>query len=345
MMTQTKFQIRNFPRNRFMGSKHRLLDFIHENVQDYKFNTVLDAFSGSAAVAFMFKNMRKSVDSNDVLKYSYHISKAIVENKKVTLSKNDIETLLEENRRCGNFIQNTFKGLYFSNAENKFLDQTIANIGDLNNSFKKSIALAALARACLKKRPRGVFTYTGMRYNDGRKDMKLSFQQQFINSIELFNEAVFDNGKNNKAFNQDVFNLEDTDYDVVYFDPPYCSLYSDNDYSRRYHFIEGLVSYWSHVKVNHDTKTKKFNRIVSPFDTKRTVYDAFERLFEKFKDSIIIVSYSSNSLPTMNEMLTIMKKFKSTVKVAEFSHKYSFGTQRSNLRNNTVREFLFIGDD
>jgi DNA adenine methylase len=344
-MTQTKFQIRNFPRNRFMGSKHRLLDFIHENVQDYKFNTVLDAFSGSAAVAFMFKNMRKRVDSNDILKYSYHISKAIIENEKVTLSKNDISSLLEENKEHGNFIQKTFKGLYFSNAENKFLDQTISNIKELNNPFKRSIALAALARACLKKRPRGVFTYTGMRYDDGRKDMKISFAQQFTNSIEIFNEAVFDNGKKNTALNEDVFNLEDTNYDAVYFDPPYCSLYSDNDYSRRYHFIEGLVSYWSHVKVNHDTKTKKFNRIVSPFDTKRTVYDAFERLFDKFKDSTIIVSYSSNSLPTMNEMLSIMKRFKSNVKVAEFSHKYSFGTQHSNLKNNTVREFLFIGDE
>jgi len=66
--------------------------------------------------------------------------------------------------------------------------------------IKNHFALAALTRACLKKRPRGIFTYTGYRYDDGRADLKVSLQQHFIDNINSFNLAVYDNGKENKSF-------------------------------------------------------------------------------------------------------------------------------------------------
>ena len=343
MNEEIKAKMMKFPRTRYMGSKQKLLEFIYENVKDFKVSKVLDAFSGSGSVASLFKVMGKEVHANDFMMYSYIIAKATIENNTQKLNGGDVEILLKGENSHHDFISKTFNGLFFNDEDNNFLDQTYANIQLLKDPYKKALALAALARSCVKKRPRGIFTYTGMRYNDGRKDLRMSLQEQFLSSIELLNNAIMENKKNNKAFNEDVFKLKDEDYDLVYIDPPYCSIHSDNDYSRRYHFVEGLMSNWSHVKINHGTKTKKFNKFITPFDSKTTVYDAFDKLFAKFKNSILVVSYSSNSLPTLNEMVKIMKKYKSKVLVKKIDHEYSFGTQEKNLKNNKVEEYLFIG--
>jgi len=345
MKTHIKAGLENFPRTRFMGSKQKLLHFIHENVKNFDFETVLDAFNGSASVGYLFKVMGKQVHTNDFLKYSYIIAKATIENNNVKLTKNDVNFILNSKQEHNQFISKTFKNIYFEDDDNIFLDQTLANIMAMTHPMKNTIALSALARACVKKRPRGIFTYTGNRYDDGRRDLRLSLKEQFLESIETINKSVFDNKKKNKSFNTDVFKLKKSNYDLVYIDPPYCSIHSDNDYSRRYHFVEGLMSNWSHVIINPNTKTKKFDKFPTPFDSKKTVYEAFDKLFAQFNKSIILVSYSSNSLPNMKEMIDILSRHKKNVKVKKCAHKYSFGNQSKNLNNNKVEEYLFIGTD
>jgi len=328
-----------------MGSKRKLLESIYENVKHMDGEKVLDAFSGSGCVSYLFKSMGKEVTSNDFLQYSYYISKATIENSFCKLNENDITDLISTSREHKNFVSITFKDLYFTDEENDLIDRIYNNIQFLDNEYKRALALSSLARACVKKRARGIFTFTGNRYDDGRRDLKISLLDQFIESIDILNKSVFDNGKSNRAYNLDVFCLPDVNYDLVYLDPPYCSLHSDNDYSRRYHFVEGLMSYWTHVKINYSTSTKKFYKFKTPFDSRGTVYDGFDRLFKKFSKSDLIVSYSSNSLPTLEEMISLIKKYKSDVKVIEFDHKYSFGNQKVGLENNSVKEYLFIGLD
>ena len=70
----------NFPPTKFMGSKQALLPFIFEHIGKLKFDTVLDAFSGSGCVAYEFKLLGKTVTTNDYLHFSYTISKALIEN-------------------------------------------------------------------------------------------------------------------------------------------------------------------------------------------------------------------------------------------------------------------------
>ena len=90
------------------------------------------------------------------------------------------------------------------------------------------------------------------------------------------------------------------------------------------------------------TKTKKFKSYPTPFSTRAGTEAAFDAIFSKMQNSIIMVSYSSNSLPTRDEIVALMKKYKSGVDVIEVDHRYSFGTQhRSN--KNAVQEYLFVG--
>jgi DNA adenine methylase len=335
--------LEHFPGTRYMGSKYRILPFVWRCVEDLQFQSVLDAFSGSGCVSYMFKQQGKRVISNDFMHFAYHFGKAIIENSEVSLDDDDVRMLMHSNSNAGAFIADTFRGLYFTDAENEFLDSLRANIELLENPSKESLALAAISRACMKRRPRGIFTFVGDRYDDGRRDLQVTLQQHFLENVEAFNAAVFDNGQQNLALNCDVFDL-DASADLVYLDPPYYTPHSDNDYTRRYHFVEGLVRQWRGVKIQYDTKTKKFKRYDTPFISKDTVHDAFDRLFERFQRSILVVSYSSNSIPEKGDLAAMLKKYKSRVRVHQVQHRYSCGTQRQTAGRsaNQVREFVFV---
>ena len=206
------------------------------------------------------------------------------------------------------------------------------------------LLMTALIRACTKKRPRGIFTYTGQRYNDGRKDLQKSLEQQFLEAVEAVNNAVFDNGGpiNPEMGMQWICVLEQAD--LVYIDPPYYSPLSDNEYVRRYHFVEGLARDWQGVEIQQHTQTKKFKSYPTPFSTRKGAADAFDRLFKKFANSVLIVSYSSNSLPTQDEMVALMAKYKEHVEVIPVDYRYSFGNQGdAKTHRNSVQEYLFVG--
>ena len=338
-------QMSRFPTSRYMGSKHAVLPFLHDQLEGVKFKTVLDAFSGSGSVGYLLKCMGKSVTCNDFLNFAYHTANAAVANSQDLLCPEEVAALLSPHPNPPKFIEETFSGLYYSDAQNRVLDNLIANAREMRNPAKQSIAYAAIARACLRLRPRGIYTYTGIRYLDGRRDLTLSLEEHFRGAVKLFNEAVFDNGQPCHALNRDVFTIPaEQHYDLVYFDPPYVSPHSDNDYTRRYHFVEGLTRYWEGLEIQHETTTKKFRRLASAFDSKRTIHDAFSRLFEGYRDSTIVVSYSSNSIPNKEEMTELLGRYK-TVTVYEQDHRYSFGTHGHKVgdNQNAVKEYLFIG--
>ena len=337
-------QVSLYPPTRFMGSKRILLGEIWNVASRFEFDSVVDLFSGSGIVGYMFKSHGKTVISNDYMAMSATFTKAMVENNTVTLPIAEAEKLLIKQGEVDHFVSDTFKDLYYTDEENELIDILRTNIAAIDDQYKKAIAMTALIRACTKKRPRGIFTYTGHRYDDGRKDLQKSLSQQFLEAVEAVNNAVFDNHKTNKSVNGDAMALEVEKPDLVYIDPPYYSPLSDNEYVRRYHFIEGLARDWKGVEIQEHTKTKKFKSYPTPFSTKNGAYDAFDKLFSKFSDSILIVSYSSNSLPTQEDMVELMKKYKKHVEVVPVDYKYAFGNQAdAKTHRNSVQEYLFIG--
>jgi DNA adenine methylase len=337
-------QMEKFPPTRFMGSKQNLVQYIWGVASQFDFDSVLDLFSGSGVVSYMFKTQNKQVFSNDYMAFSATFAKALIENNNVTLTEDDIQILCDPETPKDYFVSSTFKDLYFSDSDNHFIDTVRANLPRLKNQYKKALAISSLVRACLKKRPRGIFTYTGFRYDDGRRDLTLSLKDQFLEAVQLFNEAVFDNKKINKSRHGDAMTCR-YKADLIYIDPPYYSPFSDNEYVRRYHFVEGLARNWEGVEIQHHTKTKKFKSYPTPFSSRKGAYEAFEILFRRYKENIILVSYSSNSLPTKDEMLSLMAKYKKNVDVISIDYRYSFGNQGHKVgdNNNQVKEYLFVG--
>lgn len=338
-------QMRKFPPTRYMGSKKKLLENIWNVASQFEFDSVLDLFAGSGVVSYMFKTQGKQVFSNDYMAFSATMNEALIENSKYTLTEKDLETLMSENREVDEFVSTTFKELYFCDEDNEFIDLIRANVHKLQYKKKKALVIAALSRACMKKRARGIFTYVGLdeRYDDGRRDLRLTLKEQFLEAVEIFNGAVFDNGQKNKSRNGDAMTSR-LKADLVYIDPPYFSPLSDNEYVRRYHFVEGLAKDWKDVDIQWDTKTKKIKNYPTPFSSQVGAKEAFDKLFKKHKDSILMISYSSNSLPSKAEIFELLSKYKNNVEVIEVDHRYSFGNQgeKVNDNKNKVKEYLFV---
>ena len=100
-----------FPSLRFMGSKFRLLSWISQIASELRFETVLDAFSGSGCVAYLFKSLGKAVTANDAMNISATIARALIENRETIIAPEELRLLLEYDSRHLTFIQQTFDGI------------------------------------------------------------------------------------------------------------------------------------------------------------------------------------------------------------------------------------------
>lgn len=338
-------QALKYPSTRYMGSKNKLLTQIWGVASQFEYEHVVDLFSGSGIVGYMFKAHGKSVLSNDYMAMSSTFAKAMIENNGETLGQKAAIKLIDTAYESDGFVADKFAGLYFSDEENQLIDSLRVGIAKIRNPHKRAIAMSALIRACLKKRPRGIFTYVGHRYDDGRKDLSMSFRQQFLEAVAVIDGAVFDNGRLNKARNGDAMTVKPVRDSLIYIDPPYYSPLSDNEYVRRYHFVEGLARDWRGVEIQEHTLTKKFKSYPTPFSSRKGAAEAFDALFKRFRNNILLVSYSSNSQPTMDEMTSIMARYKRHVEVVPVDYKYSFGTHGHKVgdNNNAVQEYLFVG--
>lgn len=329
-----------FPRLRYMGSKYRLVPTLAEVFAEIGGATALDAFSGSGVVAYTLKALGYAVTANDFLSFPTVITSATIANQDVRLTSSDVERLTGPPADGRDFIQRTFAGLYFDDADRMFLDSAWSHIDKLTGE-KRSLAIAALILASAKKQPRGVFTFTNLRYDDGRRDLHLSLREHFAEAVEAYNSVVFDSGIACQVMHKDVAELDSADYDLVYLDPPYAPPRDDNCYIKRYHFLEGLSVYWNGLKILEHTATKKLEKRYTPFSHKHTVVNALLATFERFAESTIVLSYSSNAVPDAETIEKLLRSVKKHVEVRSIDHRYHFGTHAKAQRRSAA-EYIFI---
>jgi len=332
---------RAFPRLRYMGSKYRLIPHLAEVFTELGGRTALDAFSGSGVVSYLLKALGYRVTANDFLTFPSVIARATVVNQDQILNAADIEEICGPPADDRDFIRHTFDGLYFTGPDREFLDSAWSHI-DRMSGHRRDVALSALLLAAARRQPRGVFTVTGLRYDDGRRDLRMSLREQFLQRAGDYNRVVFDSGRPCAARSGDVFALPPCRYDVVYLDPPYAPPRDDNCYIKRYHFLEGLSVYWRGQAIMENTRTKKLAKRYTPFSYSRTVTDALRRTVGQFADSAIVLSYSSNAVPGADVIEALLREVKDSVEVRLIDHTYTFGTHRAAERR-AASEYLFIG--
>lgn len=336
----------NFPRLRYMGSKYKLAPHLAKAFTDVGGSTFLDGFSGSGFVGYLAKSMGYSVTSNDHLSFPSVIARAAIVNDDVRLSDETIDRITGPAADDRDFVQKTFENVFFTAEDRRFLDSAWSHIETMSGP-ERDLAIAALILSAARKQPRGVFTISGDldHYNDGRRDLRLSLREHFRERAAEYNAAVFPSEGKKLALTGDICEVPQAAFDVVYLDPPYAPPSDDADYTKRYHFLEGLSDYWHGREIMAWTKTKKLPKRHSLFANKRTIEGALEATLDRYKDSgAIVLSYSSNALPGEARLKELLSQVKSSVEVRVIPHTYHFGTHSTANRRSVV-EYLFIGTD
>ncbi len=338
-----------FPSTRYQGSKAKLADWVWGQIADLDFVTCLDAFGGTGSVAYRLKQAGKQVTYNDVLRFNYYFGLALIENSLVRLGAQEVEWILQRHSDIvyPRFVQDTFRDIYFTEEENIWIDQTIANIRKLGDPYKFAIAFFALCQACIIKRPYNLFHRKNLYIRFAEVDRsfgnKTTWDRPSDDWFRAFvseaNGAVFDNGRENCALNLDALQVPG-EFDLVYVDTPYISSRGIAvDYLSFYHFLEGLTVYdeWD-THIDHRSKHRPFNSRSSEWTDTGRISLAFDRLFSRYRSSIIVVSYRSDGIPSESQLVSLLRKHKRHVRVEHFGpYKYVLS------RNSRSKEILLIG--
>ena len=354
--------INTFPSTRYQGSKRKIIPWIYECIKDINFQTVLDAFGGSGMVSYLFKVMKKDVTFNDILKFNHIIGDSIIANNNIILNDDDLTFILDRDVKHKTFITNNFQGVFYRKNENMWLDKIIWNIENLNKKYnetelryKKAIAYNALFQSCLTKRPYNLFhrknlnmrTRTVDRNFGNKATWDTPFPVQFKKFVDEINNSVFDSESSCKSLNSDVFSLKKNNYDLVYFDSPYIKegiRNESSDYLRCYHFLEGISKYniWKNL-IDEDSINKRIKDEILPnYFIPQKAEITFDKLFKKFKDSIIVVSYKYGGIPSIYKLEKMMKKYKKNIHIYKKHYKYALNKQNGNAILN--REYILIGE-
>lgn len=318
LFAETKYLNYKFPEPQYLGAKfiHRgwIAQFIPEDA-----NTVLDAFSGSQSIAYMLKQLGKKVVTNDFLNFNNSIGKALIENPRYVLDKQDIHILFSENSDPTEFnlIEKLFSGLFFVPEEAAFADSFRSNIHRLDNPYKQALALAVMCRSITRKVTMGHFAHTqALVYAADPARIKRNrslirpLKELFMELLPEYNAAVFDNHRENTSYNENILDLlpKLNGIDLVYFDPPYCN--SHADYQSFYHLLETYVEYWKDKKFVNGTKRYEPKKY-SGFDKNSEALSNLRLMFKHARHiPTWLISYNDRSYPDIDTMVGMIEPYR-----------------------------------
>jgi len=301
----------------YIGSKQKLVDWIWRSTPE-GVKSVLDAFCGSAVVAYMYKTKGLRVVANDRLRYAYHTARAIIENRSVRVTDGELDALVAENPKAGDFVQRTFKGIYFSAGIHRVIDHIRANINALSG-FKKDIALFALGKTCIT----GSFGH----FSSTTEAAKRKY------TPERFQPC--------RALNKDVLAaVAEAKVDLAYFDPPYATQFSTTNYERIYHFIEGLMVYWEGLEIDEGNKIRNF-KTDHPTVTKTNASAFFDGFLGKAGHiAHWIISYRDRAYPSEPELKKLIAGHGRACRMRSKDHEYMITNVHGDASH--AKEHLFL---
>ena len=171
-----------------------------------------------------------------------------------------------------------------------------------------------------------------------------SFDDHFRQYVVEFNEGVFSNGRDNRAFNRDVLDGGLEGADLVYLDPPYYDRTKQNgatNYQFYYYFLEGYLQYSDRSDmIDNSVESKRLICDPSPWTDQDRIYDAFEELFDQFSENKLAVSYNTAGLPTPAELKKMLGEHKEQAHIEARKHQYVLSTAEDS-----ADEVLLIAHD
>jgi len=359
---------------RYYGAKNKLLSFIESVVNYTGLNsnaTFVDLFAGTCVVGKHFKNLGYTVISNDILEFSFALSKAFIELNeepkfaklksylKIKGSESVIDYLNKLRTYENGFIFENYSPAggrkYFSEINASKIDtyrtlieewKNLRKITDLEYYYLLTSILKAVN---LVSNVSG--TYAAYLKNWDSRALKI---------LRLEPIEIIKSKNKNKAYKKDANELiKNIRPDILYLDPPY----NGRQYSSNYFLLELIAQGWFKKKpdINGLTGMIDFSELKSKYSSKIDAFFALEDLILKSKKSKhIILSYNNEGIVkhvTIERTMSLLgnveifnekhKRYRSinqTTEDASFTQEYLFYVaprKVSNITNNlTGKEWL-----
>lgn len=328
-----------YPKINYIGNKNKLTDWIVNNFP-YKKGTVLDLFCGGCSVSYTLKEKGYKVFSNDALYSNYVLAKSIIENNDVFLESKDFEIEVSKKETLNKYKEIKFleNRLYFP-----YEVEELANLvckSEKLQDYKKYLFLSLIRRAMIRKIPYSRMNvpwnqivklrdedYSYAKYKRRRAYHNLPFIDHINDNLSNYNNAVFNNGKENQAFNNDAFKMIeklDENVDIIYMDPPYPA--TMNKYGDFYGLYDSIFK-------------KEINYI--NFSENNKFLENLEKLIIKClpKTKYIVISENNKTKPSIDEISSMLSKY-GKVEIKEKKHQYKV-TNKEN-KNETIEVLIIL---
>lgn len=328
-----------YPKINYIGNKNKLTDWIVNNFP-YKKGTVLDLFCGGCSVSYALKEKGYKVFSNDALYSNYVLAKSIIENNDVFLENKDFEIEVSKKETLNKYKEIKFleNRLYFP-----YEVEELANLvckSEKLQDYKRYLFLSLIRRAMIRKIPYSRMNvpwnqivklrdedYSYAKYKRRRAYHNLPFIDHINDNLSNYNNAVFNNGKENQAFNNDAFKMIeklDENVDIIYMDPPYPA--TMNKYGNFYGLYDSIFK-------------KEINYI--NFSENNKFLENLEKLIIKClpKTKYIVISENNKTKPSIDEISSMLSKY-GKVEIKEKKHQYKV-TNKEN-KNETIEVLIIL---
>ena len=326
---------------RYLGSKTKLLSFIHETIEKEKieFDSFLDLFAGTGLVADSFNNDEHKIIVNDILEsnrcaYSAFFGKDEIDEIKLQeLIKKFNEIEVDED----NYFSENFADTFFSKENCKkigFIREQIDFIYEKSiiNKRERDYLITSLLYAM------DHIANTVGHYDAYRRGGDLS-KNLILYPLDVASPKI---NSRNEIYKEDANKLVKLiESDLVYIDPPYNS----RQYSDAYHLLEN-VALWTKPKVFGVARKMDRQNIKSKY-CQNSAPRVFEQLIQDLKCKYIIVSYNNMGLKgagrsqakisDIDIIRSLEKKGKVSVYETEFNQ---FTTGKTKVNNHKERLFV-----
>ena len=343
-----------------------MIPWIFSHLDRLSFTSALDLFGGTGIISHGFQLRDKKVFYNDFLKSNQISVSGLLNSTRNDIITNDIldEVLTIDNLHVDDqFLTKYLADSYFFPNESEWIAKISSKIGyvDLPKS-QKCILFFALSQSCLKKRPfhtfHGSFLNLRLKKRNEKQTWDIDMSETFQKIIKEVNTYLTNLPAKLPDVNISGFNasevtpemISSTRLDLVYIDPPFISNKKKRtlrfaNYIKNYHVLELLANY-ENISTLIDPSSGMLNPEkylpVKEMDlwidqNQKKWFRAFDQIIKNFQDSIIVVSYRSDSLISQEDLLNIIGSYKN-VELFTTPHIYEVAEKESKFD-----DFLIIG--
>jgi adenine-specific DNA-methyltransferase len=327
------------------------LDWIFENIKSIEFKTVLDAFGGTASTSLLFKAMGKDVTYHDAFTFNKYVAETVLGDK-LSVSRAQFLRFLSEVKPMNGFIAKTFQNCYYTEPENQWLDGCADKIfSAVLSNQQKALYLYTLFQACLQKRPFNLFHRVNLNLRLNRTvkrnfgnytTWQRSFTELMLRSYDELSASLWKGRGDIKILEPSNVAEIKSGFDLVYLDPPYISRidrYNEDDYWKKYHFLEGLSQYrqWTEmIDKESSLKCMPIPEIFRGWNHRTSFAKQLYAVIRKHKKSIVVLSYVSDAVPSEDSIAKLFRGLFREVSVHSKEHAHALAKKKK-------RELLFIG--